>query len=70
MFGPCFVIQYSMSFQPCNHIDGKERAGCFTLVVFLVSCDCKCSVAPSRGAMGWSAVCDYKNSSSNTLFLM
>ena len=22
----------------CNHLDGEERAGCFTLVVFLVSC--------------------------------
>ena len=22
----------------CNHLDGEERAGCFTLFVFLVSC--------------------------------
>ena len=40
----------------CNHLDGKERAGCFTLIVFLMSCDCKCSVALPRGAVGWSAV--------------
>ena len=23
-----------------NHLDGEERAGCFTVLVFLVSCDC------------------------------
>ena len=32
--------------------------GCFTLIIFLMSCDCYCSVAHPRGAMGWSAVCD------------
>ena len=30
-FGPCFVIQYFMS---------EDRAGRFTLIVFLLSCDC------------------------------
>ena len=25
---------------------------------WLMSCDSKCSVALSRGAVGWSAVCD------------
>ena len=29
----------------------RERAVCFTLPVFLVSCDSQCSV-------GWSVVCD------------
>ena len=38
MFGPCFIIQYFMSFQCCNHLDGEERGGCFALIVFLVSC--------------------------------
>ena len=42
----------------CNHLDGEERAGCSTLFVILVSCDCYCSVALPCGAMGWSAVCD------------
>ena len=23
----------------CNHLDGKKRAGCFTFIVFLMSCD-------------------------------
>ena len=25
MFGPCFVIQYFVSFYFCNHFDGEER---------------------------------------------
>ena len=24
----------------CNHLDEEERAGCFTLIVFPLSCDC------------------------------
>ena len=56
MFGPCFVIQYIMSFLSCNHIDGDQKAGCFTLVVVLVSVDCKYSVALPHDAMGWPAV--------------
>ena len=35
---------------------GEERAGCFALVVFLVSRDCY--VALSRDATGLSAVCE------------
>ena len=43
----------------CNHLDEEERAaGCFTLFVFLVSCDCYYTVALPHGAVGWSAVCD------------
>ena len=40
----------------CNHLDGKERAGCFALFVFLVSRDC-CMALP-HDATGLSAVCD------------
>ena len=29
----------------CNHPDGEYRADCFTLIVFLVSCDGWCPVA-------------------------
>ena len=39
-----------------NHFDGEERIGCFTMFVFLVSCDCYCSVALPNGVVGWSAV--------------
>ena len=35
----------------------EERADCFTLIVFLISCDCQCSVAVPRGVVGWSAMC-------------
>ena len=36
----------------------EERAGHFTVVVFLMSFDCKCSKTFLRGAMGWSTVSD------------
>ena len=39
-----------------NNLDGEERAGCFTLIVFPMYFDC--SVALPHGAMGWSIVCD------------
>ena len=35
-----------------------ERAGCFALIVFLVSFCSKCSVTLPYGAVGWSAVCE------------
>ena len=37
-------------------------ADCFTLIVFLIKCDCWCSVAIPHGAVGRSAVCDYGTS--------
>ena len=40
------------------HLAEKERADCFALIVFLLSCCCKCSVALPHGAVGRSAVCD------------
>ena len=33
----------------------EERAGCFTLVFFLISFDCHCSLARPRD-VGWAAV--------------
>ena len=33
-----------MSFEFRNHLDGKERAGCFTLSAFMMFCAIKCSV--------------------------
>ena len=57
-FGPCLVIQYFMPFYLCNHLNGEEKAGCFTLIVFLMSCDGECYVALPHVAMGWSAVFD------------
>ena len=34
MFGPCFKMQYLVSF--CSHLTEEERASSFTLCVFLV----------------------------------
>ena len=36
----------------------RERASCFTKILFLLSCDSKYSVTIPHGAMGWPAVCD------------
>ena len=54
-------------FSFCNHLGGKERAGCFAWFVFLVSRDC--CVALPRGAMGLSAVCDCSISHTRLLFV-
>ena len=43
-------------FKFCNHIDEKERAGCFAFVVLWMSCYCKCPIALSHGVVGWSVV--------------
>ena len=58
MFGPGFDIHCVVYFLFCNHLDGEERTGCFTLTVFLMSCDSQCSVALSHSAVDWSAMCD------------
>ena len=59
VFGTCFVTKFHLSF--CNHLVAGERAGCFTLIVFLVSCCCKCYVFLPLSAFGWSVVCDWKH---------
>ena len=45
MFGPCFVVQYFVSFGFCKYLDGEARACWFTFTVFLMSCDGQCSIA-------------------------
>ena len=55
MFCLCFVIHYFVYFLFCNYLDGEERSGCLTMIIFPISCDCYCSVAPPHGALGWSA---------------
>ena len=40
VFGPCFYAMLSvLSFFFCNHLHYEERTGCFTFIVFLMSCD-------------------------------
>ena len=46
LWGSVFV-----PFKFCDHLDGEERAGCFTLSFW-------CLVDLPHGAVGWSAVCD------------
>ena len=53
VFGPCCVMQYF-----CKILAKEERAGCFSLIVFLMSCDCLCSESLPLSVIGWSAVCD------------
>ena len=47
----------------------KEKAGCFALIINLMSCDCKCSLALHLGAVFWSAVCECGISCSYALLL-
>ena len=48
-------LSYSLTFY--NHLADEERAGCFILIVVLLSCSCSCYVSLPYGAMGWSLVC-------------
>ena len=40
VFGTCFVVHYLVPFLVFNHLDKEERGDCFTLIVFLMPCDC------------------------------
>ena len=43
VFNACFYIHYFVSSKLCNQFDGEgggKKAGCFTLIVLLVLCDC------------------------------
>ena len=40
------------SFYFCDHLDEEENESCFALIVFLISCGCKCSVVLSHDAVG------------------
>ena len=56
VIGPCFfyyVLLSVLSSFAC--ILERERAGCFTLIFFLMSCDCYCYVALPHGAIGCSS---------------
>ena len=49
-----FISLFSFYF--CKHLDQEENDSCFALIVFLMSCDCKCSVALPHDAVDLSAV--------------
>ena len=58
LFDPGFVIQYFVSFLVFQSSRWGESVGCFTFIVFLVSCGCCCSLSLPHGAVVWSAACD------------
>ena len=47
-----------------------QRAGSFTLIVFLLSCGCLCYVSIPHGAVGWPAVSECGISWSYSLFIL
>ena len=52
----CYAILCVLS--SFSIIDEEEKSDCFTLIRFLMSCDCYCHVALPHVVMGWSAVCN------------
>ena len=60
MFDPCFfysVLSILFNFAVVSLREKeRERAGCFTLIVFLISRGCKNLVSKPHNAFGWSAV--------------
>ena len=47
-------VYFSLLF---NHLEEKEKAVFFAIIVLQMYCYYKCSVALPQGAMCWSAVC-------------
>ena len=58
MFGSCVVMQYYLLGGICHHLTEEERAWCYTLIVFLLFCFCKCPVPLLRNTVGCYAVRD------------
>ena len=60
MFGPCFwyAVLLCVISSVVAHLNEEERAGCFNFIVFLIPCDCKCSVSLPCGAVGLVCMCD------------
>ena len=50
LFGPCFKMQYLVSFPSFAIILMGKRASCLNLIGFLMSSDSPCSVDLPRGA--------------------
>ena len=65
MFVFCFCYALLCVLSSFAIILSMKRFCCFSLIVFLVSCDCKCFVASPHGVVasphgvpGWSVVCN------------
>ena len=50
-------MHYFVSILVLQHLEEKEKAGCFAEIVLQMYCYYKCSVALLHGAVGWSALC-------------
>ena len=48
-----------MSFLVCNNLVGQDRAGCFSIIVFLMSSGDYCTLPLGRSSVGRSALCDF-----------
>ena len=57
VFGLSFVVQYLVSISGFAIILMGKKAASITLIVFLRSSDCWCSVAVPNDALDWFAVC-------------
>ena len=57
MFFFFFFLHFCVLSSFAIRLDVEEKADCFALIVFLMSCFCKCSVVLPRGAECWSAMC-------------
>ena len=58
MFIHRFVMQYFVFFCSLTIILIGRESCSFTLIVFLMSCGCYCSVTLPHSVVDWSAVCD------------
>ena len=56
--GLCFGMHYVMPFLVLQSSLRGREGWLLTLIVFWMSCFCKCPVALPQGAVGWSAFCD------------
>ena len=64
----CFAVSTLSFLSSFAIISLSERAAHFTVIVFLLSCGCYCSVFLPQGFLGWSAVCDCGISWSYSLY--
>ena len=67
---PCFCYAVLSALYRFAIILMRKRGGCFTLIVFLMSCGCKCYVTLPHGVVGGSAVCDCGIFWSYTFFII
>ena len=56
MFGLCFALQSLVSILVLQLYAREERADCFILIVFLLSCDCKWFMFLTHIVVGWSVI--------------